>query len=138
MALIRGDGFNLAVTGPRFLATEGELPASGAAGDSFILGSTDTIWVWDADANAWADTGIKGGVLSPDLTGKADKAPPAIAGNLAGLTALGNLQDSGVRIVVDGADRKLRYAEGDANYEVALSVALPTLWDAGFEAGEGW
>lgn len=32
------------------------------------------------------------------LSGKADKAVPAVAGNLAGLTASGNLQDSGVAL----------------------------------------
>jgi hypothetical protein len=30
---------------------------SGVAGDWAIIGSTDTVWVWDTDTNAWVDTG---------------------------------------------------------------------------------
>ena len=30
---------------------------TGVAGDWAIVGSTDTVWVWDTDTNAWIDTG---------------------------------------------------------------------------------
>lgn len=31
-----------------------------------IIGSTDTVWVWDADTNAWVDTALSGLVTSVD------------------------------------------------------------------------
>ena len=34
------------------------------AGDWAIVGSTDTVWVWDTDTNAWVDTDTKGQVTS--------------------------------------------------------------------------
>lgn len=34
------------------------------AGDYAIVGSTDTVWVWDSDTNAWVDTDTKGQVTS--------------------------------------------------------------------------
>ena len=34
------------------------------AGDWAIVGSTDTVWVWDADTSAWVDTDTKGQVTS--------------------------------------------------------------------------
>lgn len=33
-------------------------------GDWAIVGSTDTVWVWDSDTNAWKDTDQKGQVTS--------------------------------------------------------------------------
>lgn len=57
-----------------------------ADGDWAIVGSTDTVWVWDSDTNAWKDTDQKGQVTSvngqtgdvvldllPDQTGNAGK-----------------------------------------------------------------
>lgn len=37
---------------------------TGANGDYAILGSTDTVWVWDSGTNAWVDTDTKGEVTS--------------------------------------------------------------------------
>lgn len=37
---------------------------TGADGDYAILGSTDTVWVWDSGTNAWVDTDTKGEVTS--------------------------------------------------------------------------
>ena len=34
------------------------------AGDFAIVGSTDTIWIWDADTSAWVDSDQKGQVTS--------------------------------------------------------------------------
>ena len=36
------------------------------AGDFAIVGSTDTVWVWDEDSTAWVDTDTKGEV-TPDM-----------------------------------------------------------------------
>lgn len=36
------------------------------AGDWAIVGSTDTVWVWDEDSSAWVDTDTKGEV-TPDM-----------------------------------------------------------------------
>lgn len=38
----------------------------GEAGDWAIVGSTDTVWVWDEDSSAWVDTDTKGEV-TPDM-----------------------------------------------------------------------
>lgn len=37
---------------------------TGSDGDFAILGSTDTIWVWDSGTSAWVDTDTKGQVTS--------------------------------------------------------------------------
>lgn len=34
------------------------------AGDYAIVGSTDTVWIWDTDTNAWVDSDQKGQVTS--------------------------------------------------------------------------
>ena len=59
---------------------------TGSDGDFAILGSTDTVWVWDGDTTAWKDTDTKGQVTSvngqtgavtvdtlPDQTGNSGK-----------------------------------------------------------------
>lgn len=59
---------------------------TGTDGDFAILGSTDTIWVWDSGTSAWKDTDTKGQVTSvngqtgvvtvdtlPDQTGQSGK-----------------------------------------------------------------
>lgn len=38
------------------------------AGDYAIVGSTDTVWVWDSDGTGWKDTGAAG-IELPDQTG---------------------------------------------------------------------
>lgn len=37
---------------------------TGTDGDFAILGSTDTVWVWDSGTSAWKDTDTKGQVES--------------------------------------------------------------------------
>lgn len=37
-------------------ATPEQLPSTGENGDYAIVGSTDTIWVWDSDKNKWVDS----------------------------------------------------------------------------------
>lgn len=38
--------------------------ATATAGDWAIVGSTDTVWIWDTDTNAWKDSDQKGQVAS--------------------------------------------------------------------------
>lgn len=38
--------------------------ATATAGDWAIVGSTDTVWIWDTDTNAWKDSDQKGQVTS--------------------------------------------------------------------------
>ena len=60
--------------------------ATATAGDWAIVGSTDTVWIWDTDTNAWKDSDQKGQVTSvngqtgdvtvgglPDQTGQSGK-----------------------------------------------------------------
>lgn len=65
---------------------------TGTDGDYAILGSTDTIWVWDSGTSAWVDTDQKGQVTSVNgETG--DVNIKSINGN--SLMGTGNLQVSG-------------------------------------------
>ena len=41
-----------------------ELPTTGTAGDWAIVGTTDTVWVWDVESSAWTDTGAHSIVTS--------------------------------------------------------------------------
>ena len=50
------------------------LPTTGENGDYAIVGTTDTVWVWDSDTNKWVDTGATNTVktvnnIGPDETG---------------------------------------------------------------------
>lgn len=56
--------------------------AVGASGDWALLGSTDTIWTWDADTNAWVETDKKGAVTT------VNGATGAVVITAAGLGAL--------------------------------------------------
>ncbi|MFA5406955.1 MAG: hypothetical protein WC307_06385 [Candidatus Nanoarchaeia archaeon] len=50
-----------------YYATEAALTTvhpTASDGDWAIVGSTDTVWVWDTDTNAWVDTDTKGQVSS--------------------------------------------------------------------------
>ena len=72
----------------------------------------------------------------PDVTGKADKAVPSAAGNLAALNAQGNLADSGAKVSDFATPSDLPYAmvtpgewefsgsgyDAAANYEIAYTV----------------
>lgn len=43
-------------------ATPDQLPSTGENGDYAIVGSTDTVWIWDGDTSSWVDSGAKGSV----------------------------------------------------------------------------
>lgn len=59
-----GDKHNMGYfTTPEALATA--YPTA-EAGDFAIVGSTDTVWVWDVESSAWVDTDTKGQV-TPDM-----------------------------------------------------------------------
>lgn len=50
------------------------LPATGENGDYAIVGTTDTVWVWDSDTNKWVNTGVANAIktvngIGPDETG---------------------------------------------------------------------
>ena len=65
-----GDQHNLG-----WYATESALTTAhptATDGDWAIIGSTDTVWVWDTDTTAWKDTGAAG-IELPDQTGNAGK-----------------------------------------------------------------
>lgn len=65
-----GDQHNLG-----YYATESALTTAhptATDGDWAIVGTTDTVWVWDSDTNAWVDTG-NAGIELPDQTGNAGK-----------------------------------------------------------------
>lgn len=50
-----------------YFATQSALESaypSASAGDFAIVGTTDTVWVWDADTEAWLDSGAGGAVVS--------------------------------------------------------------------------
>ena len=50
-----------------YFATQAALEEAyptGAAGDYAIVGSTDTVWIWDEDNSAWTDSDQKGQVTS--------------------------------------------------------------------------
>lgn len=50
------------------------LPTTGENGDYAIVGTTDTVWVWDSDTNKWVNTGVANAIktvngIGPDETG---------------------------------------------------------------------
>lgn len=64
---------------------------TGADGDFAILGSTDTIWVWDSGTSAWKDTDTKGQVTSVNsqtgdvtITAASISALPTSGGTMTG------------------------------------------------------
>lgn len=57
-----------------WFADPATLPTIGENGDYAIVGTTDTVWVWDSDTNKWVDTGATNTVktvnsIGPDETG---------------------------------------------------------------------
>ena len=57
-----------------WFADPATLPTTGENGDYAIVGTTDTVWVWDSDTNKWVDTGTTNTVktvnnIGPDETG---------------------------------------------------------------------
>lgn len=72
------------------------------AGDFAIVGSTDTVWIWDTDTNAWVDSDQKGQVTSVNnQTGDVTVQATLVSGtniksvNGESLLGSGNLEVSG-------------------------------------------
>jgi hypothetical protein len=68
-------------------------------GQVFVVGTTDTVWTWDADTSAWIDTGIIGGdmlkaIYDVDANSIVDKAESV---------------DDGAGNVTSGAEVKTAY-----------------------------
>lgn len=84
-----------------WFATPATLPSTGVDGDYAIVGSTDTVWVWDSDTSAWVDTDTKGQVgsvngVDPDASGNVTITStniPDIAETYATKTSLDSKQD---------------------------------------------
>lgn len=73
------------------------LPTTGKNGDYAIVGTTDTVWVWDSDTNKWVDTGATNTVktvnnIGPDETGNISLS----ANNISDL----NIGDDGRTITI--------------------------------------
>jgi hypothetical protein len=68
--------------------------ATATAGDWAIVGSTDTVWIWDTDTNAWKDSDQKGQVTSVN-----GRTGDVIVGGLPDQTG-----HSGEMLTTDGAD----------------------------------
>ena len=66
----------------------------------YVLSGIHTILVISDSSGTFSVTKTQVSIsgIPEALSGKADKAVPAVAGNLAGLTASGNLQDSGMAL----------------------------------------
>ena len=83
---------------------------TGVSGDFAILGSTDTVWVWDADTSAWKDTDTKGQVTSVN--------------NQTGDVTVQETLVSGTNIkTVDGNSLL-----GSGNLELSTYLPLPNGW----------
>lgn len=94
--------------------------ATGEDGDFAILGSTDTVWVWDSGTSAWKDTDTKGQVTSvnnrtgavtvsevPDQTGQSGKFLTTDGTNPSWATVGGlpsQTGQSGKFLTTDGTD----------------------------------
>lgn len=73
-----------------WFATPDSLPTTAEDGDYAIVGSTDTIWVWDSDTSSWVNSGAKGQVAtvnnqSPDTNGNVNLDATLIPSNIVGL-----------------------------------------------------
>jgi hypothetical protein len=90
-----------------------------AVGDYAVIGSTDTVWVWDSGTSAWVDTGssASGFVVGPAV---------AVDSNFAGFnTSTGKLlKDSGY-----SAGSFATYAQGSAA-DTAYAAAVTNATDA--------
>ena len=83
---------------------------TGTNGDFAILGSTDTIWVWDSGTSAWKDTDTKGQVTSVN--------------NQTGAVTVQETLVSGTNIkTVDGNSLL-----GSGNLELSTYLTYPAGW----------
>ncbi len=85
-------------------------------GDYAIVGSTDTVWVWDGDTTAWVDTGngATGDVVGPGS---------AIADNLAAFDGITGklLKDGGIAKLVIDLNTTHRSSGGTDHSNVGLN-----------------
>lgn len=84
-----------------WFVTPEQLPATGENGDYAVVGTTNTIWVWNSDTLAWMDSGARSQIesvngVSPDSSGNVTITStniPDIAENYATKTSLDSKQD---------------------------------------------
>ena len=84
-----------------WFANPEQLPATGENGDYAVVGTTNTIWVWDSDTLAWMDSGARSQIesvngVSPDSSGNVTITStniPDIAETYATKTSLDSKQD---------------------------------------------
>lgn len=74
----------------------------GAPGYFAIVGSTDTIWVWDSDTNTWVDTGSGGGGIAIG-----DPITSATAGSVLFAGTSGVLQQDNANFFWDNTNKEL-------------------------------
>jgi len=82
----------------------------GTSGDYAILGSTDTVWVWDEDTIAWVDTDTKGQVTTVN--------------NQTGDVVVQETLVSGTNIKTINGSNVL----GSGNLEIASYLNFPSSW----------
>ena len=80
---LSGGGAGAAPTWKDSVATEGDLPASGSAGEARVAQDTDKIYVWDTTSSQWIDTGI---------TSASVGSSPNAAGYSLGTSDVGNIR----------------------------------------------
>jgi hypothetical protein len=86
---------------------------TGQAGWFAIVGSTDTVWVWDTDTEAWVNSGMSGASYESQVIGATAKTTPADA-DLIG--------------IVDSADSNNIKKLSWANAKETLKTGFDTLY----------
>lgn len=124
--------------------------ATAASGDYASVGTTDTMWLWDADTNAWVDTGENGAVSSvngftgdvtlakadiglPNVDNTADTAKPVSTAQQAALDAKANSSHghaiSDVTSLQAALDGKAASVHGHSNAIASVSDGFMSLAD---------
>ena len=108
-------------------------------GDYAIVGSTDTVWVWDGDSSDWADSGSTGAVDSvngqtgtvvldgTDINAVVDEESDTIEGHLQSLKG-------GIDLISDEVDTKITNPTGGTAGQYLKKTASGEEW-ADVEAG---
>lgn len=101
-------------------------------GDWAIVGSTDTVWVWDSDTNTWKDTDQKGQVESVNgKTGTVVLTPSDIG---AATAAQGVKADTAIQSVKTINNQSI-VGEGNIDINVATTpLTMPELTVAGWSS----
>jgi len=82
----------------------------GTDGDYAVVGSTDTVWVWDSDSTAWVDTDTKGQVTT-------------VNGQTGDVTVQETLVNQSNIKSINGNSLL-----GSGNLEIAAHLAYPSSW----------